>query len=309
LKWWLSKSCSLALIFLSFTLLAFSEEAEKVSVCQLKSNPPAFNHKLVEVTSFVSHGFEDFTLQEPSCGTWPDIWLEYGGVSASGTMYCCGVTNARTRPQQLEIEGISIPLVTDDNFRKFDQLLQVHGTYAMAHGTIIGRFFAGKEALYGKEKQWRGYGHMGCCSLLVIQQVISVDDHERDDLDYESYVDQPDLEKLKCGSYRNLTPINHYRETWDAQEKAESPDGDWAFHDPLRVALSGLAAILKVDEKSITGLKVQKKTQGKVIYEWKPAHKKERYMLVVNRPYWLSYLSKNGQVAWVLAAAYEECNN
>jgi hypothetical protein len=283
------KNCALVLIFLSFAVVAFSEEPEKVSVCQLKSDPSSFNHKLVEVESFVSQGFEDFTLLEPSCGSWPTVWLEYGGESVSGTMYCCGVTDARTRPKQLEVENISIPLVADENFRKFDQLLRVPSAYAVAHATIVGRFFAGEKG--------RGYGHMGCCSLLVIQQILSVDAHDRDDLDYESYVDQPDTEKLKCGGYRDLIPIQPYKEMLESQKKAESADGAWAFDDPLRVAQSGLATILKMDEKSITGLKEQKKAQGKVIYEWRPARKKEKYMLVVNRPYILSFYSeKSGRV-------------
>ena len=43
------------------------EQPEVVTVCQLKSDPPAYNHKLVEVTGFVSHDFEDFTLFDPTC--------------------------------------------------------------------------------------------------------------------------------------------------------------------------------------------------------------------------------------------------
>ncbi|HZS08178.1 MAG TPA: hypothetical protein VFD58_25310 [Blastocatellia bacterium] len=88
-----------------------SEEPIKVTVCQLKNDPAAYNHKLVQVTGFISHGFEDFTLFDPGCSSWPAVWLEYGGVAASGTMYCCGITADRSRPKQLTVEKISIPLV------------------------------------------------------------------------------------------------------------------------------------------------------------------------------------------------------
>jgi hypothetical protein len=57
--------------------------------------PPAYNQKLVEVTAFVAHALEDFTLFDPTCSSWPGVWLEYGGKAESETMYCCGVTADR----------------------------------------------------------------------------------------------------------------------------------------------------------------------------------------------------------------------
>src|SRR6266567_2368876 len=82
----------------------------KVSLCQLKNDPAKYNHELVEVTGFVSHGFEDFALFDPACAEWPDIWLDYGGMKDSDTMYCCGVVPGQVRPEQVSVEGISIPL-------------------------------------------------------------------------------------------------------------------------------------------------------------------------------------------------------
>jgi len=47
----------------TFVAISLGEEqAEKLTACQLKNGPAAYNHKLVEVTGFVSHDFEDFTL-------------------------------------------------------------------------------------------------------------------------------------------------------------------------------------------------------------------------------------------------------
>lgn len=302
----LPRTWKVIFVLIGLTIFCFSEEPEKISVCQLKADPANFNHKLVQVTSFVSHGFEDFSLQEPSSDATFDIWLEYGGKNVSGTVYCCGGSGERTRRKQMEVENISIPLVEDENFRTLDRLLQVPGAYAIAHATVVGRFFSGQEMSYPGGKRWGGYGHMGCCSLLVIQQVLGVDAHDRDDLDYESFVDQPDLEKLKCSSYRYLTPIRPYHDILRAQENAESEQGEWAFEDPQRVALAGLANLLKVDEKSISGMKESQKAQGNVVYEW--ARDTKKYMVVVSRPYWLSFYShKQGKVAWVLTAAYELC--
>jgi hypothetical protein len=300
------RTAALLFIFLGFSALAFSEEPLSASVCQLKSDPASFNHKLVRITSFMSHGFEDFSLQDPMCGSWFDIWLEYGGKSASGTVYCCGGSGERTRPKQIEVEGISIPLTEDRNFQTFDKLLHVPNTDTMVRATIIGRFFSGEKTLRRDGKaQWAGYGHLGCCSLLIIQQVLSVDPRNRNDLDYETFAEQPDLKH--CG-YRDLTPLQPYRDMLDAQENAEMGERAWAFDDPQRVAVDALAGLLKITPGLITGVKREKASQGKVIYKWHPKGKPVRYRVVVTRPYWLSFYSRQqGKVAWVVAAAYEEC--
>jgi hypothetical protein len=165
-----------------------SDEIAKISVCQLKSAPDAYNHKLVEVTGFVSHGFEDFTLFDPKCGRWPHIWLEYGGTAKSDTTYCCGPTAGKTRPQSLVIEHVPVPLVMNDIFKKFDHAIQPpfkSGQHdATVHATLIGIFFAGERQKLRKGKvMFMGYGHMGCCSLLAIQEVKSADTQQRADLD------------------------------------------------------------------------------------------------------------------------------
>jgi hypothetical protein len=141
---------------------AVEEKPATVTICQLKSDPAAYNHKLVEVTGFVSHAFEDFTLFDPTCPSWPGVWLEYGGKAKSGTMYCCGVTADRHRPKELKVEDISIPLVDNDRFREFDKLIQppfrsgIHGS--TVHATLVGRFFSGRLIKYPKATFWGGYG-------------------------------------------------------------------------------------------------------------------------------------------------------
>jgi hypothetical protein len=152
----------LGCLLLNIVGLAFSQEQPtSVTVCQLKNDPPAYNHKLVEVTGFVSHDFEDFTLFDPTCPSWPAVWLEYGGRAKSGTMYCCGVTADRNRPQQMVVENIPIPLVENDQFREFDKQIQPpfrsgrHGSIVSA--TAVGRFFAGRQVHYPNTTFWGGY--------------------------------------------------------------------------------------------------------------------------------------------------------
>jgi hypothetical protein len=276
-----------------------SPEPEKVTLCQLTQDPAAYNHKLVEVTAFVSHGFEDFTLFDPNCPSAQfRVWLEYGGTAASGTIYCCGGTAKRSRPKQLRVENVPIPLVSDKRFREFDRLLQ-HPPDSVAHATIVGRFFAGNASA---PQSPGGYGHLGCCSLLAIQQVLSVDPHDRDDLDYGASVDAPEEE---C-DYKYLIPNGSEGDLTDAQRKAEAGQRDWSFSNPQRVASDFLARSLNMDEAAITGLKLTREAQGRKVYQWHPEDGRLSYMIVVNRPYWLSFSAKDAKkVAWVAAAAYE----
>ena len=300
----------LTLILISWSVFGFhvsqqqSMEPEKVTLCQLKSDPAKYNHKLIEVTGFISHGFENFTISDPNCSSWPDVWLEYGGTAVSGTIYCCGVTANRTRPKQLIVEKIPIPLMDDDRFREFDRLLQRRPD-SVVHGTIVGRFFSGKQLKYTNATFWGGYGHLGCCSLLAIQQVKLVDAADREDLDYGASADQPDISKAGCG-YKILSPTRPDNDIIQFQKRADDGEREWSFDDPLRVASDGLARLLKIDEKSITGIKETRSAQGRIVYQWRPDQKGTTYMVVASRPYLLSFYAKdNKKVAWVVIAAYE----
>jgi len=146
---------------------------------------------------------------------------------------------------------------------------------------------------------------MGCCSLLAIQQVISTDPQDRDDLDYGAAADQPNLDKAGCG-YRYLLPIDPSDDLIRTQRRAELEKQEWRFSDPQRVASDTLARLLNNDEQTITGLIQTRKAQGRIVYEWRPKGKRVSYMIVVSRPYLLSFYAKDPRrVAWVVIAAYE----
>jgi len=145
---------------------------EKVNPCVLQADPGVYNHKLIEVRGVVSHGFENFTLSDSRCEHGSGVWLEYGGRVNSETEYCCGVKTPRAAA--LVVEGITTALTEDAMFRRFDAQVRTRGDVRFrAH--LIGRFFAGVKQHTPKGEFWGGYGHFGCCSLLVIQQVLMVD--------------------------------------------------------------------------------------------------------------------------------------
>lgn len=151
-----------------------AEKPLKVSVCSLQASPAAYNHKLIEVSGVVSHGFEQFLLSDSQCAQRLGVWLEYGGSATSGTVYCCGVTADRTRPAPLVVEGISVPLVQDAIFRRFDARIQSSRDVAV-HARLLGRFFSGSQQHPAAGDFRGGYGHFGCCSLLAIQQVLAIE--------------------------------------------------------------------------------------------------------------------------------------
>jgi hypothetical protein len=151
------------LIFsLVFCVLSLAETPEKITACKLKADPAAYRHKLVEIAGFISYGFEDFTFFDPNCPYSPEIWLEYGGTAASGTIYCCGPSGAKSRPKELIVDRVSIPLIDDKQFRQFDKLIHDEGD-TLVHATIVGRFFPGERErdANGKSGNWSGYGHFG----------------------------------------------------------------------------------------------------------------------------------------------------
>ena len=141
-------------LFLSYVPLrmVFVKSQRKQRCANSRTIPRPTTDKLIEISGFVSHAFEDFSVSDPSCSSWPGIWLEYGGSSKSGTMYCCGETANRDRPSELVIDKITIPLLKNQQFQQFDKAIQPpfrsgrHG--AIIHATLIGRFFAGRRVEY-----------------------------------------------------------------------------------------------------------------------------------------------------------------
>jgi hypothetical protein len=283
---------------------ARAEAPVRVNSCQLKRDPAAYNHKLVEVTAFVSHGFEDFTLFDPACPSYPPIWLEYGGSASSGTVYCCGVGADRSREAELQIEDIPVPLVNDERYQEFDRLVQRRPD-SLVRGTIVGRFYSGQSQIWDGRIIWGGYGHMGCCSLLAIQQVLNVDPQKRTDLDYRASPDQPDSGEVGC-SVQFLTSPEQGAGALDAQRQAEAGNTDWAFTYPQRVASVALAKLLSVDPKSVVGMRLTRRSPARISYVWKPKGSGRIYTVQVSRLYWLSFYAKDAaKVAWVIIGAYE----
>lgn len=93
-----------------------------------------------------------------------------------------------------------------------------------------------------------------------------------------------------------------------AQKDAERGSSEWAFKDARQVAVTALSKYLAIDPTSIRGLREIRRSQGRIVYDWKPSRKAKRYTVVTSRPYWLSfYAADPSNVAWVVVARYEAC--
>ena len=189
IKTWLFIAASSGILFAvnsayaeDFTATNKDEAPIAVDICEVLENPADFDHKLIQLSGHISQGFEQFTISKVGCVQTKSqgIWLEYGGKVGSGTTYCCGRTNAKTRTETMSIEGVEIPLVQDEKWQEFDKIIKNHKGYASFDATIVGRFFSGKETKFPTGTYWTGFGHFGFFSLLAIQKVFSIDSNMDD---------------------------------------------------------------------------------------------------------------------------------
>lgn len=272
----------------------------EVTYCELSRDPAAYNHALVRLTAFVTHGFEDFQVTGPDCPTQHfSVWLMYGGKAESNTLYCCpGEAGRETRSDSLTVEGVQIPLVNDPTFQQFIELLKKEPDTSV-RSTLVGRFFSGTKETFETGTFWRGFGHMGCCSLLVIQRVESFEPHTRTDLDYTAEAGWYEDEGCKWGSEQDLLHVSVDNWNGAAQKGiAEQQKADhgqtWAFADPQRVAMESLKLLYP---GQLPVLHNVKKTAARQVFRWRSGSKS--VVVVVTRPYWLSFYAASNSVAWV----------
>ena len=149
---------------------------------------------------------------------------------------------------------------------------------------------------------------MGCCSLFVIQRIESFDPHERTDLDYTSEAGWYEKEGCEVGSLRwlrhvSLSDVDGVKLALLEQEKADRGERAWAFADPVRVAQESLRPYFENQTPVLTKVR---KIPGRQVFRWRAGNKV--VIVVVARPYWLSFYAKSDSVAWVSTMVKEgEC--
>jgi hypothetical protein len=160
------------------TLVCAQESPVEVRGCDLVRNPKAFDGKLIRVRGILNVQFEDFSLGTGSCDTTQSIWLAFGG-DVPGIVASTVNDNFRTTGSDVKVNGVSYGIRKDDSFRRLYALIAArHGgksDYSVT-ATLTGMFFAGEEKKTATGAAYfAGYGHLGCCALLVITQVSDVE--------------------------------------------------------------------------------------------------------------------------------------
>jgi hypothetical protein len=155
------------------------ENPEDVSGCDLAKNPKAFTGKQIRVRGTLNVHFEDFSLGIRNCDTEQGVWLAFGG-DVPGIVTSMANDNVRKPGIDIRVNDVPYGIKKDENFRKLYALIAArHGDkpdYSVT-ATLIGMFFASGEVrnAEGDVVSVSGYGHLGCCSLLVITQVADVE--------------------------------------------------------------------------------------------------------------------------------------
>jgi len=149
-----------------------AQGAVEVSPCDLVKAPQTYHGKLIHIRSQVLIAFEDFSFNTNDCGErLRPVWLAYGGDEPTPTMSTVN-DQSRQPGSVLKVNGKPLYLVHDDSLELFKRRLsavrvgQPGGNLYEVTATFTGYFFAAHD---------RGYGHLGCCHLFVIQKVDDVE--------------------------------------------------------------------------------------------------------------------------------------
>jgi len=178
----MSKRLLLFLVLPSFLFVPRASYAQENPVevpgCDLARNPKAFDGKLVRVRGTLNDHFEDFSLGVRNCDSEQGVWLAFGG-DVPGIVASTANDNVRKPGVDLKVNDVPYAINKDENFHRLYALVAArHGDkpeYSVT-ATLTGRFFAGEERGTAKGSvEFGGYGHLGCCALLVITDVSDVE--------------------------------------------------------------------------------------------------------------------------------------
>jgi hypothetical protein len=171
------------ILFFILFLVSFPSAAQTTapapSLCEVLQSPERFDKQSIQLRGHIHLAFEDFTLSSEECANQsPGIWLAFGVDVATPTMSTASDT-VRPAGTVDTFDGVPVSLAKDDNFERLFALISArHGPDPLyrVSATLTGVFFAG-HVQSPKDGRPRppGWGHMGCCFLLVISRVDAVD--------------------------------------------------------------------------------------------------------------------------------------
>lgn len=173
------------LVFLCLLPVAgWSQERLKVEVCDLVREPEKYTGQWINVRGKVNIGLEDFTLETHDCGEdLQEIWLAYGGDEP--TPVISTVNDQSREPGSILLFGdIPVPLEHDAELDLFKGRLEARRLRTLAGSwcqtcrlynltaSFYGLFLAASSR---PEEFLRGYGHLECCHLFVMEKITGVE--------------------------------------------------------------------------------------------------------------------------------------
>lgn len=176
------------LLIFSFVAIAYAEDPIQVTPCDLMSDPPQYDKRLVTLRAPIKIEFEGSAFDVKCNNTdLQPIWVTFAGDVEVPVVYCCG-NHDRKKGTTVEVEGLKLSLQKDVEFEKYWNLLTAERETAPSGvpciwecyqyhvtATLTGHFFSGEEWKRDDGKIfYMGYGHLGCCSLFVIEKVAEV---------------------------------------------------------------------------------------------------------------------------------------
>ena len=190
------RSAGLIAFFSSSSLMAQQTQPEQVGLCELATHPKLYDGKTIRVRGTLNAEFEDFTLGiGKDCDTQQNIWLAFGG-DVPGLVPSLVNDTLRKAGTDIEVNGVQYGIKKDDSFRRLYALIAARNGDKPAYratATLTGAFLAGEESKSQDGKsRFSGYGHLGCCSLLVITEVSEVESVPPANLDVRGTLFGPD---------------------------------------------------------------------------------------------------------------------
>lgn len=193
--------------FIAFVPLFFAassvwaqETPQDVSICDLAKHPKPFDGKMIRVRGSLNVNFEDFTLSVEGCDSQQAIWMAFGG-DTPGVVTSMVNDNFRKPGEDVKVNGVSYGIKKDESFRRLYALIAAtrgDKPEFRVTATLTGAFFAGEEIKPPNgQSTFRGYGHMGCCALLLITQVSDVESIPPANLNIRGTVLGPDGRPLE----------------------------------------------------------------------------------------------------------------
>jgi len=168
-------------VFLALLTAATAGKAQQmdsgalsIGLCELISNPDVYAGKRVEVRGRVTQGFENFTVYDDHCSDRDNaVWLTYGDRKESldyEQRYAAQPIPRTGFAHNRESERLQGLLQAYRAFAPNGDECGESCSYYKVFATMTGWFITGKRRGKGRG----GLGHMGCCYLLVMEQVSDV---------------------------------------------------------------------------------------------------------------------------------------